>query len=119
MRERSMACSGRRPPGHGGSSRWTAIRARTTPSYCSPAVPPVPRQSGRAMPIDVDRLRVAICGRPVFAGEPIPFDATAVRSAMDAQEVVLRLELGSGSGRGEAFGCDLTERYVIENSEYS
>jgi len=32
---------------------------------------------------------------------------------------VARLDLGLGSGSGEAFGCDLTEAYVIENSEYS
>ena len=29
------------------------------------------------------------------------------------------LDLGLGSGWGEAFGCDLTEEYVIENSEYT
>jgi len=38
---------------------------------------------------------------------------------MDADEVVLELDLGLGSGTGEAFGCDLTETYVIENSEYT
>ena len=30
-----------------------------------------------------------------------------------------RGESGLGSGTGEAFGCDLTETYVIENSEYT
>ena len=34
-------------------------------------------------------------------------------------EVVISLDLGVGDGRGEAFGCDLTEAYVIENSEYT
>ena len=29
------------------------------------------------------------------------------------------VDLGVGEGTGEAFGCDLTEQYVIENSEYS
>jgi glutamate N-acetyltransferase/amino-acid N-acetyltransferase len=38
---------------------------------------------------------------------------------MHAQELVIGLDLGRGSGRGEAFGCDLTEQYVIENSEYT
>jgi N-acetylglutamate synthase/N-acetylornithine aminotransferase len=32
---------------------------------------------------------------------------------------VIRLDLGLGGGRGEAFGCDLTEAYVRENAEYS
>ena len=38
---------------------------------------------------------------------------------MDAPEVLIRLDLGLGSGTGEAFGCDLTEQYVIENAEYT
>ena len=40
-------------------------------------------------------------------------------AAMDAPEVSIELDLGAGDGTGEAFGCDLTEAYVIENSEYS
>ena len=32
---------------------------------------------------------------------------------------LIRLDLGLGDGTGEAFGCDLTEEYVIENSEYT
>jgi glutamate N-acetyltransferase/amino-acid N-acetyltransferase len=38
---------------------------------------------------------------------------------MGAAEVVFGLDLGLGTGSGEAFGCDLTEAYVIENSEYT
>ena len=38
---------------------------------------------------------------------------------MDAPELVIALDLGLGEGVGEAFGCDLTETYVIENSEYT
>ena len=34
---------------------------------------------------------------------------------MEAPEVVIALDLGLGDGTGEAFGCDLTEAYVIEN----
>ena len=37
---------------------------------------------------------------------------------MSAPEVVVELDLGLGDGVGEAFGCDLTEEYVRENSEY-
>jgi N-acetylglutamate synthase/N-acetylornithine aminotransferase len=36
---------------------------------------------------------------------------------MDGPALLVRLDLGLGDGRGEAFGCDLTETYVIENSE--
>ena len=38
---------------------------------------------------------------------------------LGAPEVILGLDLGLGDGRGEAFGCDLTEAYVVENSEYT
>ena len=53
------------------------------------------------------------------AGGPIAFDRAAAREAMTAPEVVIALDLGLGAGIGEAFGCDLTEAYVIENSEYT
>ena len=43
----------------------------------------------------------------------------AARAAMNAPELLVRLDLGLGDGQGEGFGCDLTETYVIENSEYT
>ncbi len=72
--------------------------------------------------LDPDRLRIAIAGHPVFDGAkggPLAFDRAAARAAMDAPELVIELDLGLGDGVGEAFGCDLTETYVIENSEYT
>jgi glutamate N-acetyltransferase/amino-acid N-acetyltransferase len=38
---------------------------------------------------------------------------------MATDDVLIRLDLGLGSGTGEAFGCPLTEGYVKENSEYT
>ena len=49
---------------------------------------------------------------------PAPRSVRA-RAAMTAPELVIELDLGLGDGSGEAFGCDLTEAYVIENSEYT
>ena len=88
---------------------------------------PVARPSRDARPagpaaVDPDRLRVAIAGSLVFdgpAGGPVAFDRAAARAAMDGPEVLIRLDLGLGTGSGEAFGCDLTEAYVIENAEYT
>jgi glutamate N-acetyltransferase / amino-acid N-acetyltransferase len=77
------------------------------------------RRAGDGVPLDLGALRIAIGDRLVFAGEPVGFDASATRAAMRSGEVIIRLDLGAGGGRGEAFGCDLTEAYVIENSEYS
>ena len=79
-------------------------------------------RAGTAATIDPDRLRIAIAGHLVFdgsAGGPVAFDRAAARAAMDAPELLIRLDLGLAEGRGEAFGCDLTETYVIENSEYT
>ncbi len=38
---------------------------------------------------------------------------------MNAAELRVELDLRLGDGTGEAFGCDLTEAYVLENSEYT
>jgi glutamate N-acetyltransferase/amino-acid N-acetyltransferase len=79
-------------------------------------------RSGTAAALDPDRLRIAIAGHLVFdgrAGGPVPFDREAARASMSGAELLLRLDLGLGDGTGEAFGCDLTEQYVIENSEYT
>ena len=76
-------------------------------------------RAGRAPELDPDRLQIAIAGTLVFKGTPLLFDRDAVRKAMDAPEVLIRLHLGLGGGTGEAFGCDLTEAYVIENAEYT
>ena len=76
-------------------------------------------RAGRAPELDPDKLQIAIAGTLVFKGAPLLFDRDAVRKAMEAPEVLIRLHLGLGGGTGEAFGCDLTEAYVIENAEYT
>jgi glutamate N-acetyltransferase/amino-acid N-acetyltransferase len=79
-------------------------------------------RAGTPAMLDPGTLRISIAGYLVFdgsAGGPVAFDRTAARAAMDAPEVVLALDLGLGGGSGEAFGCDLSETYVIENSEYT
>ena len=74
---------------------------------------------GRPVPIDERRLVVGLCGVTVFAGEPVPFDRDALARKMASPEVEIRVDLGAGPGTGEAWGCDLTEAYVAENSAYS
>jgi glutamate N-acetyltransferase/amino-acid N-acetyltransferase len=77
------------------------------------------RRAGQPVELDPDRLRIDIEGVPVFAGLPVAFDAAELSRRMRAGEVLIRVDLGVGDGSGEAFGCDLTERYVVENSAYS
>lgn len=79
-------------------------------------------RAGAPAAVDPASLRIAIAGHLVYdgaAGGPVAIDKAAVREAMAGGEVLIRLDLGLGSGTGEAFGCDLTEAYVRENSEYT
>jgi glutamate N-acetyltransferase/amino-acid N-acetyltransferase len=113
---------------HGRDPNWGRIAGATgnahlagAPTLQAAGIPATEaaRRGGTPVELDVDALRIAICGTPVFHGSPLPFDRAAVREAMGAAEVVIEIDLGLGDGSGEAFGCDLTEAYVIENSEYS
>jgi glutamate N-acetyltransferase/amino-acid N-acetyltransferase len=79
-------------------------------------------RAGAAAAVDPLKVRIAIAGHLVYDGPnggPLPVDKAAARASMSGEEVLLRLDLGLGDGTGEAFGCDLTEAYVRENSEYS
>ena len=76
-------------------------------------------RAGTPVEVDPARLRIAVAGHAVYAGGPLPFDRGAARAAMATGEVLIRLDLGLGTGAGEAFGCDLTEAYVRENAEYT
>ncbi len=76
-------------------------------------------RAGRGPELDLGKLQIAIAGTLVFKGTPLLFDRDSVRQAMEAPEVLIRVHLGLGGGTGEAFGCDLTEGYVIENAEYT
>ena len=95
---------------HGRDPNWGRVAAAAGAAY---------RPDGSPVSLAAESLRIALCGTPVFAGTPLPFDAAAVSAAMAAPEVTIDLHLGLGQGTGEAWGCDLTEAYVRENAEYS
>ena len=52
-------------------------------------------------------------------GAPIPFHRDAVVALMGSPEVTFRVNLNLGDGQATAWGCDLTEQYVIINSAYT
>jgi glutamate N-acetyltransferase/amino-acid N-acetyltransferase len=54
----------------------------------------------------------------VRAGQRLPFDDGTVRAALSVDLVELEVELGVGTGRATAFGCDLTKGYIDENAAY-
>ena len=68
-------------------------------------------------------LRISIAGHLVFDGAqggPVAFDRAAARDGDGrARRSSSRSTSAWATGRGEAFGCDLTEAYVIENCEYT
>ena len=116
---------------HGKDPNWGRIagaagNAVTSPAAVLEAAGLTPDEAAaratRPVPLDPATLRISIAGHLVFDGAhdgPVDFDRTAARAVMDAPEVLIELDLGQGDGVGEAFGCDLTEQYVIENSEYT
>jgi glutamate N-acetyltransferase/amino-acid N-acetyltransferase len=55
----------------------------------------------------------------VHEGKAISYSIPSVVSALGENEVRLRVSLNVGDGFGEAWGCDLTEEYVVFNSAYT
>jgi glutamate N-acetyltransferase/amino-acid N-acetyltransferase len=52
-------------------------------------------------------------------GMPLGFDKKAVAEMLKKAEVTLRVELNLGEGCATAWGCDLSEEYVVVNAEYT
>ena len=52
-------------------------------------------------------------------GTPVPFHRDVVVALMRGPEVTFRVQLNLGDGEATAWGCDLTEEYVIINSAYT
>ena len=55
----------------------------------------------------------------VHAGKAISYNIQSVVSALGGDQVRLRVDLNVGDGTGVAWGCDLTEEYVVFNSAYT
>ncbi len=53
------------------------------------------------------------------AGRPVPFHRDAVVALMRGDEVTFRIALNLAEGQATAWGCDLTEEYVVINSAYT
>ena len=75
------------------------------------------RSGAKAEEEKVDLFVNGVC--IMEAGKPIPFHRDAVVALMKRPEVTFRLQLNLGDGEATAWGCDLTEEYVIINSAYT
>lgn len=68
---------------------------------------------------DTRKVRISLQGIALYAGRVLDFDRDAASQAMKAEEVIVDVELGEGTGQGSAWGCDLTEEYVKINALYT
>jgi glutamate N-acetyltransferase / amino-acid N-acetyltransferase len=65
-------------------------------------------------------LDITIAGVPVLRqGTVQPFDKASASRALRAPEISIVVNLNLGNGRATAWGCDLTQEYVVVNSEYT
>jgi len=55
----------------------------------------------------------------VKGGRPLPFDKQSLASVLKGNEVSIGLNLNLGAASATAWGCDLSEEYVIINSKYT
>ncbi|MBM5791170.1 MAG: bifunctional glutamate N-acetyltransferase/amino-acid acetyltransferase ArgJ [Cyanobacteria bacterium M_surface_10_m1_298] len=86
--------------------------------------------AGRAgVPMDPDAVALWLGEHQLMAaGQPLPFDRPAASAYMrdraagaylTGDTVLIRIQVGSGSGRGRAWGCDLSDQYVRINADYT
>ena len=72
--------------------------------------------------IEADETKIALFVNGVCimeSGTPIPFHKEAVVVLMKGPEVTFKLQLNLGDASATAWGCDLTQEYVIINSAYT
>ena len=70
--------------------------------------------------VNESKLDVIMAGIPVLKnGRPLPFDRQTAITALEQKEVRIVVDLHLGSTSATAWGCDLTEQYVVINSAYT
>jgi glutamate N-acetyltransferase/amino-acid N-acetyltransferase len=66
------------------------------------------------------KLDVVMAGIPVLKnGRPLPFERQTAVKALQQKEVKIIVDLNLGKAEATAWGCDLTEQYVVINSAYT
>jgi len=58
------------------------------------------------------------CLQVAKSGEAHLFNEAKAKEILKSNEIKLRLEMNQGNGRAVAWGCDLTEEYVVINGRY-
>lgn len=69
--------------------------------------------------LDVDEVSIAINGTPVVDHSlGLDFDEDALKEKLKEDEIVIEAVIGEGGFKGQAWGCDLTYKYVQINASY-
>jgi len=64
-------------------------------------------------------LTAKVCGTPIFSNwEMQKFDKALLGKKMTKKEITIEVNMNQGNCSAEAFGCDLTQKYVKFNSKY-
>ena len=72
------------------------------------------------IPLDESKIDCFVNDIQIVAdGKAIAYNIQSVVSALGGEVVRLRVGLNVGDGYGQAWGCDLTEEYVVFNSAYT
>ncbi len=69
--------------------------------------------------IDQDRVRIRFGDIEVYPSDPGPGGLTDLEGYLHADEVLIGVDLGIGSGSWTVYGCDLTDGYVRINADYT
>ena len=75
------------------------------------------RSSGGIVESKIDLYIGNIC--LLRAGQPLQFDERMVIKILNNAEVSINLQLNLGTATATAWGCDLSEKYVTINSQYT
>ncbi len=68
----------------------------------------------------IEKMVLRVQGQLLFEnGRPTTFDRAHVRELLKANVVKIEIELNSGDFKSTAWGCDLSEKYVEINTEYT
>jgi glutamate N-acetyltransferase/amino-acid N-acetyltransferase len=93
---------------------------KTAVAGCDPNWGRIMVAAGRSgVPVVEARASVSLQGQVVFDhGRVVPFEEKALSARLDAPEVHIGIDLGSGDASAKAWGCDLTVDYVHINADY-
>src|SRR4029079_18591047 len=69
--------------------------------------------------IDPARAQVAIQGTVVYDRALVAFDRAALKARLREPEVVIAVDVRTGSCDAKAYGCDLSYDYVKLNADYT